>query len=305
MSFKEIEVKHYGCNSKKKDIVIWCPHDGDYFPFFENYPDFYDLLKKNHHPDLISKYFEIERDRGSLYLADKIAESIQRTNCLAAIKIIYTNIPRGILDLARIFPFAKRKIFPKEAHESISFKLENIYSKSMDIFIKEMDDLKQNGIFIDLHTMAPYNPCSKQSTKTEYISESPENLSSYVDAYRFRDANAIERKVDLIVSDKNDVFIADRVLTESISLFLKETNIPFDYNYPFSTDEHLIACHLMKSKRGITIDIPKHYLFSENICSKDFDLSNISLSDDKILKLATVISNALLNSIELENLIFI
>lgn len=291
MAFKATSITYYGCPSKFYDIVIWCPHDAEYLSFFKEFPHLWLNLVRDHGLELTRKYLMIERDIGSIYLARKTISHLLKlyTNNIS-IALIISNIPRAIIDPARIAGAGMRNIFFSKIPNDTLKKLKFLHSCCYIELNTLIEKLTTHGYFIDLHTMAPLNPSSNSSTKTEYIIESPETLSQYVAAYCELpwSYKSRERKIDLITHDNLNFPIADKKLASCISQLLLSKKIPFSFNEPYSTANHLLAFHIMKIVKGITIDIPKHYVSEED--ESNFELTNFNLSLEKIQQLANIIA---------------
>lgn len=281
----------YGLAAAPKDVVIWCPHDADYHVFLQKNKDILQALTVKHSFSLLERYLAIERDVGSLMLAQQIAKNIYEINNNLAIKVIAATLPRGIIDQGRIADCSRRNIFSNRM-PFIDEQLIKAHQESLALLIKNFAELKPEGVFIDLHTMAPFNPKVKPATSTEYIIESHDNLAEYIDYYCDIRYRGPIRSIDLIISDQQGKQFADPTIVKLLSKMLQKTNIQFAYNAPFSTGEHLIALGLMKKHRGITVDVPKHFISNQDVDDINFDLAKIEINQEKVNYIATAIAQA-------------
>ncbi len=298
LTYSPVNIQRFGSLDSDLSLLIWCPHDGDDQFFFKEYPDILDLLIEQHSYCLIEQYLAIERDFGSLAMAVEIANKFCNSMPELSVLVISANIPRGIVDPARLIGRARRNIFFEDV-SNINQKLIELHRDCHEQLMHYLEKLSADSIFIDLHTMAPCNPQFTPTSTTEYIIETPKTLKNYINYYgpEFFDS---KRSIDLITCDQNNRTLADTVITNAFSNCFLKNGIPFDYNLPYTTSDHLIASFIMQHYRGITIDIPKDLLINESIYDKEFNLAKISLNHCKVEHLAILFSNAIIDSLKIK-----
>jgi len=262
-------------------VLILCVHDGDHQNFIKEHPEFLDLYKK--HQELFIKYLYLERDNGATALAEAVKKNLEAQEI--EVKLInITDIPRGIIDLNRVESQAIREIFDFDKNPELYQKLLKIYRKKITIIENALENLAENGVFIDIHTMMDFTPKQKVLVQPGIAA-----MQSYVDS-RVNPMNFAEKRdIEFLTAELGQDPIAHKRIHRSLRSNFHNSNINTLDNIPYWLTEDTMTTQYMKKHpgKGLAIDVPINEL------SETTDHIYPKLSVEKIKKLAQIISNSL------------
>ena len=262
-------------------VLILCVHDGDHQNFMKEHPEFLDLYKN--HQELFIKYLYLERDNGATALAEAVKKNLEAQEI--EVKLInITDIPRGIIDLNRIEPQAIREIFDFDENPEFYQKLLKIYKEKIALIENALDNLADDGIFIDIHTMIDFTPKQKLEIQPGVAA-----MQSYIDSLMNPMNFAEKRDIEFLTAELGQDSIANKRIHRSLRNNFYKSNINTLDNIPYWLSEDTMTAQYMKKYpgKGIAIDVPINEL------SETTDHIYPKLSVEKIEKLAQIISNSL------------
>lgn len=262
-------------------VLIFCVHDGDHQNFIKEHPEFLDLYKN--HQELLIKYIYLERDNGATALAEAVKKNLEDKKIEVEL-INITDIPRGIIDLNRIEPQAMREIIDFNENPKLYQKLLKIYRKKIKIIENALENLADDGVFIDIHTMIDFTPKHKVLVKP-----GSDAIQNYIEAHTNPMNFAEKRDIEFLTAELGEDPISHKRIHRSLRSNFHKSNINTLDNIPYSLTEDTMTAQYMKKYpgKGIAIDVPINELSetTDNIYPK--------LSLEKIKKLAQIISNSL------------
>ncbi len=213
------------------------------------------------------------------------------------VDVIDIQIPRGILDIGRISPdSAVRNIFDKNKYPKILKYLQNLHQKTLEQIFDYFQNLSDTGFWIDLHTMAPFNPKSAKYGP-DPVALAPNNISGYLDSYISPFHWGEPRVINVATStiEKPGVDISDPTLTKNIESSLQENDFEFGRNNPHPMTSNITAAKLMqKFGRGLLIDIPKNSISSGDRKKVASNLHDLQTDKEKLTKMARAIVSGLI-----------
>ncbi len=157
-------------------LVMTVPHDGDGLEFLK--PESRARLRSAIPADdeTLAAFLGIERDVGSFELAQAVAKILaERTSGAFRSRIVRIGFPRGILDGNRVSDMAVRNVFQPDS-DGVTGVLGGIHKRTIADVAQIINDIHPNGMFMDVHTMAPFTP-------VRTVGETPDGLKDYVRAY--------------------------------------------------------------------------------------------------------------------------
>jgi hypothetical protein len=240
-----------GPPASRPNVLLWVPHDADN-ELLEARPELLAACAADE--ALLLRYLHVERDVGSSRLAHELGSALAVRGL--TVLVLEARLPRGLVDPARVPARALRDVFRDDADPSLLSELLRMHGHAVGAFARHVDTLdRQAALFIDVHTMHAHDPEGSRGSPTEALRERPEALTQYVHAYRFRET-AAPRPIDLVTRSEG-ARVADRHLVEALAHALEGAGQAVAEDAPYSSAEHLIACHAMRARRGISLDVPK------------------------------------------------
>ena len=288
----------YPHSGVKVQFLLTTPHDSlEYKSFWQQFPKIFECPELAKQEKLFSTYLAIEQDRGARDLAEQLAFDLSKELPQGqGVMLIEFNAPRGIVDCGRLKSHCIRGFLPKSLIKIYQQEFFLWQQKAHEDLFIELEALKKNnGLVLDIHTMASYGP--ESSSRINYQEDLPKetwsDLEKYVDIYSRKATNL--RSIDLITCDEKEVFIADKKLASKISFELKNSYLVSE-NTPYEARSYFLMNLLMKKARGLALDIPKHLLASEDL-DKDFSLASFTVSDKKLKKISACLTAGILAAI--------
>ena len=263
-------------------VLILCVHDGDHQNFIKEHPEFINLYKNNY--ELFIKYLYLERDNGASELAKALQKNLESQKIDVEL-INIQDIPRGIIDLNRIEEKAIREVFDFKEKPELYKTLLKIYFEKIEIIKKSLENLPEDGVFIDIHTMIDFTP--KQSVLVHPGSDA---IRNYIDAHTNIMNFAEKRDIEFLTAELGKDSIANNRVHRNLHNSFKKNNINTVDNIPYWLIEGTMTAEYMKKYpgKGIAIDVPINEL------SEKSDHIYPILSQDKIQKLAKLIAESLI-----------
>lgn len=239
-----------GC-AGRVDVLLWVPHDGGP-ELLDALPALRDACAADE--PLLVRYLELERDTGSAALAHALGRELAARGL--GVLLLEALLPRGLVDPARLPARALRNVFRPDAPTELFSELLALHGQAQAAFSRHVQALDPHGaLFIDVHTMHRHDPWGSPASASEAVCEQPGGLAAYVAAYAER-PEAPARPIDLVTrSGENRV--ADARLCAALHEALAGAQYSVAENTPYASAEHLIACHAMRQRRGISLDVPK------------------------------------------------
>jgi hypothetical protein len=275
----------------RTDVVLISPHDGEWRPFFELYPELLTICPAR--KETLETFLKIEEDFGASELVAEIAKYIGKASNNLRIDIIEILLPRSVIDGNRVTEKAVRHIFNHHDHSDLVHVFQELHRGVVNTIQNYLKELSPGGIVIDVHTMAPYDPNkSNKATATEAISETPDNLPLYIDGYINRRKYGQRRVLDLITQTADKETLADLKLAEILEKSLQKYQFTTKRNDPYPYSEYTLSTRYVRQYQGIAIDIPKDYLSIRKAEEEGFDLANLEIDFYKLNILAEAIGTA-------------
>lgn len=247
-----IKTKIFANPKAKFRIFLNCPH-GYFGPeFLQNFPKVQELF--SHVPEKIfQKYLNLEMDFGSSQLAFALAEELSSDTDII---LCFPQVDRGLLDANRTPDHAVRKVFDHQEHGHIRNKLKKMSTEMFDHISKiSKEFLKEEGLFLDLHTMWP--TCQRISPE-EF--ESPDSLEKYVEHLLHPENQKQLRAINFLVSDLEKNIIADSFYVEKMAETFQLRGIKIALDTPYQMLPKYTSYHYYKNFSGVSIDIPRSFL---------------------------------------------
>ena len=259
-------------------VLILCVHDGDHQNFIKEHPEFLDLYKN--HQELFIKYLYLERDNGATALAEAVKKNLEAQKIEVEL-INIRDIPRGIIDLNRVESQAIREIIDFNENPELYQELLKIYRKKIKIIENALENLPDDGIFIDIHTMMDFT--SKQKVLVQPGSDAIQN---YIEAHTNPMNFAEKRDIEFLTAELGKDPIAHKRIHRSLRSNFHNSNINTLDNIPYWLTEDTMTTQYMKKYpgKGLAIDVPI------NEISEKSDNIYPTLSTEKIEKLAELIA---------------
>jgi len=258
------------CDNERADLILLNQHGYEIVgndPFLNEFPEILDAVPVDE--EILIQYCKLERDFGAPELTQGIAEKVATTRPATRIKIAHVETPRGILDGNRWDPKdGVREIFDKTEHETLFEKLAKLLKQIRSEIDEILKTLNPNGVFIDIHTMAPFN-------RHKVVNVKPDKILEYLDSYLNPTNHGNLRHLDLITAREKQDHIADEQLLESLQHSLRSNSVDFRQNDPYHATIEAASRRYMEQYSGIAIDVPKHWL-ATNQTMDSVDLENVN-----------------------------
>ena len=279
---------HYPNPASQPKVLICSPHASIGERFFEKFPSILEHPEVIQKKELFLKYVAIEADRGARELSHELARKL--TDQGIASLVLEMDYPRAIVDGGRVSEHCLRKALPEDLSEKLEPAFANMHHQTLEELSNIHKQINENnGIVIDMHTMASFSPVKDGKPFTEHVSFS--SLESYVSQFTKAPHTAL-RQFDLITEDGQGNFIGDRLLAESLKNELEKARIEFKENDPYAAlPAFLMHTHLSRCP-AVAIDIPKHLIAKvENPI--DFNLEDFELDNQKISAICEPVARAI------------
>jgi N-formylglutamate amidohydrolase len=249
--FACVSERWLGPLAPRPSVLLWVPHDAGN-ELLEALPELRAACAAD--DALLLRYLHLERDVGSSALARAIGSALAAQGL--TVLVLEARLPRGLIDPARDPAHALRHVFRQDADPSLLRELRRMHEQTIAAFARHVDALDpQAALFLDLHTMHAHNPEGSPVSPTEALREQPDALAQYLHAYRLR-AEAAPRPIDLVTRCEG-TRVADGQLVEALARALAGAGHAVAEDEPYASAEHLVACHAMRARRGISVDVPK------------------------------------------------
>jgi len=277
-------------NAPKKCVIL-DQHSSRGEEFLERYPEIMDSIAVK--AECFDEFVNLERDAGAKELAMQIGKIVaEESDGDIGVTIVKSHLPRAVLDTNRVTSKAVRNVIDYSNLQEFENDFKEIHVGVISEIRRELSCLLYgSGVFVDVHTMAPYTPGVIPQSKTEVLSEKPDNLAHYVRAYVNARRTGRRRFMDLMTALPGMPPLADAVLTAKIKKKLDKSHLKYRENDPYPTGPYIMSTEYMSHFPGITIETPKDYL-TETASEKGFDLINPQICPDKVDRIARPIAEA-------------
>lgn len=281
-----IKTYKLGSDKEASPILLIVPHGAYGREFFRRFPKIFGHSLVQKRLASFENFLRIEQDYGSLELAKAIGDWLfNHSGGNFEVEICEILYPRAIVDGGRITSHCLRACLPHDVMSNYRDEFITMHDETVTLIReKVVQNKKRGGIFLDIHTMAPYTPnvfCSSKGGLTESF----ESLDDYVAQFtESKNVNRDTRRfIDLIAHDGEGHMLADERLLKLLAASL-QGKYEIAYSEPFKALGHYMMHDYMKQGRGLAIDVPKDYLSLE-----DFNLLSFKLDEGRIDKLAQAI----------------
>lgn len=285
----------YGPDLPIKALIL-CPHGDDGQAFLNHFPEMKAHPEIAKSWDLFQRYIAIEQDRGAPEVAHKIGQILGDQHQVPTM-VLTTDYPRGILDGGRILDHCLRHALPVDLGKAWNPKGLALHKATIERIHHLYQNLnRQDGILLDVHTMASYSPSQEGTLITTPISfdKMGEYLRQFVDAPKKPE---FLRKFDVITADDDGHNLADEKLTNACTALLKEHNISFEMNIPYAASKAFMMYPSMSHCRGLCFDIPKHLLSKDAQRPEEFSLEGFAVDDAQVEFFGNLMAKAALRAL--------
>ena len=293
--YKIAETKHFG-QTKNPDnrCVLLCQHSDDGENFLRNYPEILERCSASR--KALKRYIDLEKDSGSFELSKSIARQIIKvTSGNFEVVIIKSNVPRAIMDTNRVTRFAISNSFNFFENDELKSEFQRLHFDVIKLIREQLFRLLINGgVFVDVHTMAPYSPEVSDDSEIGQSTMTDEFVDLWVNAY-VKAPEIGERRYFDLATGYPGCEMADEDLLNFLVFRLKEAGIEFRYDDPYPAVVDCMVGQYMGEYPGISIDVPKDYLTTTSAESDDFDLINPKFDNRKLIEVAHPIALAVLD----------
>jgi len=292
------DIHCYGDIDKVESLIV-CPHAHRGLDFLDDFPE----IKKRLNVDysIFQKYLTIEHDIGTAPLAKEIARHNFEENSVNTI-VFEALVPRAIIDTGRRYPQCLRHIinYNEDLYPERDALLDAHLKYKVRLFklIKKIN--KNNGVALDLHTMAPFCPKNSNVNTSEAILVSPDNIEEYTDLYLNSHKEGKKRYIQMLTGIKNSTISADKDLTYNIANNFKKEGYIVNFDTPYVVSPHLMGYKMMLNTNVACLEVPKVLISKQQTSDHDFELDKIEISSDKLSKIAKIISNAICKRIQID-----
>ncbi|MDA1060181.1 MAG: hypothetical protein O3B47_00105 [bacterium] len=264
-------------------VVLICVHDGSHKEFLKNHPDLHEIFKD--YAEIFESYLKLERDFAALALTREIKKLLKKEIKVASVEV--TDLPRGIIDANRTPEEAIRRVFNHEEHPELVKKFMHTYETITKQALEALENLSQDGLFLDIHTMIDFSP-------SELVPISPGSfaMQEYIEARTNPDRLKERRLVNFLTARENQPSLAHPGLAGNLEKGFNRDKLKVSHNDPYRLLDWTMLNHYMSKypQKGIGIDIP--------ICelSKDGESCEINpiLDPSKIARKGEIIASAIL-----------
>lgn len=293
--YEAISLHFYTQEDMKFDLLITCPHADLGSSFIEfDYPTISQLVKLE--LEDFKDFLAIEYDFGTHSLSHAIAYKLYNDYGVCTL-VVEPTFPRSILDAGRLYPNCLRNILDYEDYPQLRELLIKLYESYMEKLCHVVAVAKSYGaLSIDLHTMSSYSPNVIQERYAEAISETPENLSEYINLYKNSHKDGDKRVAELFSGDARNGIFASSELLKSLYQGLTSKNIEVEFDKPYILAEHLVAHYLVCELGTVCIDIPKDLLSSITTDEASYNLAKLEIDKTKLTNIAEIFASSVVGA---------
>ena len=290
-----IKEKNYG-NDKAFRVMVLSPHGSSGVEFFKQFPEILNHPKIRDNKDVFLRYIELEKDSGATELCHKIAEFLASKGVSSL--VVELDYPRAILDGGRVLEKCIRSALPGDLDQQLQQRFLTLHQKSLSRLLELYEELnKNNGLIIDVHTMASFCPMYKGAKHTKAVSF--ETLDTYIRQYHNAPRQEENlRYFDLITSDVRGAELGDHNLKQNVEKALIQAQVPYRLNKPYAASDEFLMYPNLTHCRGLCFDIPKHSLTTKHDKVEEFDLAKFEIDNAQIELYASIMGDALINTLD-------
>ncbi|MDO8425289.1 MAG: hypothetical protein Q7T01_02130 [bacterium] len=280
---------------QRPSVVLLSPHDGPMEWFVGECPALLAACPAD--AETLARFCALERDVGATALAHRIATLLVERG-VVRVDVVEVCLPRGIVDGNRLTERALRNIFPADAYPDLVRYLHASHASVLTSVRESLALLSPTGIFVDVHTMAPYTPAVDPQSPTETIAEHPDALHHVIETWTNRARWRERRHVDVVTRlSGTDALLADPLLRVALVRYLSEHEVPWRENLPYPTAEHVLTTHYLRQRRGVAIDVPKDVLGATPAEHESFDLLAPTIDAQRVGRIAEPVASAIIEAL--------
>lgn len=286
-----VKTTSYGVRKSRADVVLMAQHAGNSRQLVAKLNG-----KVVDDPGVFEDFLRIDRDACTSELAHAIAEQIARTAGDLSVRVVEVLYERGLLDPNRTAGFAVRNVLKHEGDTEIMDLMRDLHIKTAEVYNRYLRDVSvSKGLFLDLHSMAPYDPLDLEG-------EQPGNLVAYNDAYAARSRRGARRSLDLIVGSLDTkTMIANPCLVENVFRRLEAKDVPMKFNEPYPRPgmdiSRIMSARYMMEYPGLALDFPKDFCTIDEAENSSWDIANPEPDHNKIQMYAKILGPAVVESV--------
>ncbi len=297
------QTTHYGNTQKEHvDCFFLNLHADLGVDFFNLNPD---ILSAVEDVDIFEKYIALEADIGTRELSHIAARQLISTHNDLHVAVFDAQIPRGVLDIGRwTAERAIRPIIEYSKHPNIYEELKKKHEIAILNLKHALDTLSDTGIWIDIHSMSPFNPDPTRADNSgpDPIKPTPATLSEYINVYTSLDNQGIRRRINLATHTIEDpeIQLVDGRLLKSAQNVLNRARFDHAADDPHPMSDAITAAQLMKKYgRGLFIDVPKDFISDYPATWTAEYLTKLDISHPKTQNLSSSISSIAHNALSM------
>lgn len=285
-----LRVTSYGPLEKPADLVLLAQHGGQSR----------DLGKRLNgsvvdQPGVYEDFLRIDRDAGTPELAHAVANEVVKITGDLRVNVVEVLYERGILDPNRIAGLAIRNFLKLDNNRELSELMMRMHALTAQVCNANLAEiLGSNGFFVDVHSMAPYDPLGLGE-------EEPGTLLSYNDAYSNRAKRGARRSLDLITDIPGERLIAHPVLVKNMLRGFENGNVPTKSNDPYPKKgmpvRNIMSARYMLAFPGVALDLPKDYMSRGEAESISWNIADLQMDFNKVEMLAEIVATAIVRSL--------
>lgn len=285
-----MKVTSYGAMSKEADVVLLAQHDGKSRQLVQRLNGV--ML---HDSQVYEDYLRIDRDAGTPELAHAIAEKVMHLAGDLRVQVVEILYERGILDPNRIAGLSIRKFLHLETNPELRELMIRLHAQTSIVCNTNLADLLgTKGLFVDLHSMAPYDPVNLGE-------EVPGALHDYNHAYVSRSRRGVRRSLDVITDIPGEKSIAHPVLVENMLARFEAYGVPTKLNDPYPKlgmpVRNIMSARYMEAYPGVALDFTKDSLSKGEAEMDGWDIANLETDLNKVEMMAGIVSAAIVESL--------
>ena len=293
---KQVNITSYGNIAKpQSDCVLLCLHGDQGANFLEENPFFSEISSTD--PETLQEYLTLEQDAGTSEFTHQLAARLATHNF--RVDLFESRIPRGIFDIGRwTADRAIRHVFDTAVHPELVQQFYEIHARMLKIYAKLLRQLSPSGIWVDIHSMAPFDPQSNNGHGPDPVAVAPGKLREYISAYVDPQKRGKRRCVNIATGlmEEPGAFLADRPLVEHIQKVFTAAGIASNLNDPHPMSYAITAAQLMRRYgRGLFVDLSKNLLCTGSVEQVASSLTQPVIDKEKVSSLASVISSGLVD----------
>lgn len=264
-SYRPFQVEyHHAQAGEPLDFVLIDLHGGKVDDFYQAHEDLEPALSVNR--DLLRAICRAEADTCAPELVRATGEVLARKG--HAVGMLYTQLPRGLIDVGRIPKLAFAPVFEANSHPSIFQRHQDYYHQAIAAQACLLSQLRQDfGFWLNVHTMRSHNKLKDQGSFPKNEDAREIWLQEHLEDLRRPDWKGDLREICFVSAEEHGeerIQRANPILLRTLQAQFKSNNIPYAENDPYALTSRLPEYRKPSHyARGVLIDIVKRALGNE------------------------------------------